>query len=102
MESYYQGDLLEAVTAALKEVEGTYGITCMAKDEPGVLVVARSGSPIVIGLGDEETIVASDASAIITYTRQASDVHFTALNAGDVIIVQIDGLACVGDDGGRV
>ena len=71
VESHYQGDLLEAVTTALKEVEGTYGITCMAKDEPGVLVVARSGSPIVIGLGDDETIVASDASAIITYTRQA-------------------------------
>jgi len=71
VESHYQGDLLEAVTSALKEVEGTYGITCLAKDEPGVLVVARSGSPIVIGLGEDETIVASDASAVITYTRQA-------------------------------
>ncbi len=71
VESHYEGDLLEAVKKSLKEVEGTYGITCMAQDEPGVLVVARSGSPIVIGLGEEETIVASDASAIITYTRQA-------------------------------
>ena len=71
IESYYEGDLLEAVTKALKEVVGTYGVTCMAADEPGVLVVARSGSPIVIGLGEDETIVASDASAIITYTRQA-------------------------------
>ena len=71
VESNYDGDLLKAVKDSLKEVEGTYGITCMVKDEPGVLVVARSGSPIVIGLGDNETIVASDASAIITYTRQA-------------------------------
>ena len=71
VESNYDGDLLQAVKNSLKEVEGTYGITCMVKDEPGVLVVARSGSPIVIGLGDNETIVASDASAIITYTRQA-------------------------------
>ena len=71
VESHYEGDLLEAVASALKEVEGTYGITCLAKDEPGVLVVARSGSPIVIGLGEDETIVASDASAVITYTRQA-------------------------------
>jgi glucosamine--fructose-6-phosphate aminotransferase (isomerizing) len=71
VESHYQGDLAKAVTKALKEVEGTYGITCMAADEPGVLVVARRGSPIVIGLGEDETIVASDASAIITYTRQA-------------------------------
>ena len=71
VEINYNGNLLEAVKDSLKEVEGTYGITCMVKDEPGVLVVARSGSPIVIGLGDDETIVASDASAIITYTRQA-------------------------------
>jgi len=71
VEANYEGDLLESVKKSLKEVEGTYGITCMVKDEPGVLVVARSGSPIVIGLGEDETIVASDASAIITYTRQA-------------------------------
>jgi glucosamine--fructose-6-phosphate aminotransferase (isomerizing) len=71
VESHYQGDLLEAVKKSLHEVDGTYGITCMCNDEPGVLVVARSGSPIVIGLGEDETIVASDASAIITYTRQA-------------------------------
>lgn len=71
VESHYQGDLLEAVKKSLHEVDGTYGITCMCNDERGVLVVARSGSPIVIGLGEDETIVASDASAIITYTRQA-------------------------------
>jgi len=71
IESHYDGDLLEAVTRSLKEVEGTYGVTAIAVDEPGVLVVARCGSPIVIGLGEDETIVASDASAIITYTRQA-------------------------------
>ncbi len=71
IESHYDGNLLKAVTQALKEVEGTYGLTAMSVDEPGVLVVARSGSPIVIGLGEDETIVASDASAIITYTRQA-------------------------------
>ena len=71
IEAHYEGDLLEAVTKSLTEVVGTYGVTCMAADEPGVLVVARSGSPIVIGLGEDETIVASDAAAIITYTRQA-------------------------------
>ncbi|NWK55376.1 glutamine--fructose-6-phosphate transaminase (isomerizing) [Verrucomicrobiaceae bacterium N1E253] len=72
IEHHYNGeDLLGAVTAALKEVEGTFGITCMAVDRPGVLIVARRGSPIVIGLGKDETIIASDASAIITHTRQA-------------------------------
>lgn len=72
VEHHYDGeDLLGAVTAALQEVEGTFGITCMAADSPGVLIVARRGSPIVIGLGKDETIIASDASAIITHTRQA-------------------------------
>ena len=71
VESNYNGNLIDAVKASLKEVEGTYGITCMCKDEPSVLVVARCGSPLVLGLGEDETIVASDASAIITYTRQA-------------------------------
>lgn len=70
VEHNYDGDLLEAVKKSLREVEGTYGITCMSTEEPGVLVVARNGSPIVIGLGEDETIIASDASAIITYTRQ--------------------------------
>ena len=70
VESHYAGDLLAAVKQGLQEVEGTYGITCMAAHEPDVLVAARSGSPIVIGLGENETIVASDASAVITHTRQ--------------------------------
>ncbi|MDB4412036.1 glutamine--fructose-6-phosphate transaminase (isomerizing) [Akkermansiaceae bacterium] len=71
VDSKYEGSLLDAVTLALAEVEGTYGIAAVAHAEPGKLVVARRGSPIVIGLGENETIVASDASAIIKYTRQA-------------------------------
>lgn len=71
VDSCYDGDLLAAVTAALKEVAGTFGIACMSEPEPGKLVVARRGSPIVLGLGEGETIVASDASAIIKHTRQA-------------------------------
>lgn len=83
IESYYSGNLLDALTRALKEVTGTYGIACMAREEPGVLAVARNGSPIVIGLGEDETIVASDASAIITYTRQA-----IYLNDNDVALIK--------------
>ncbi len=71
VDSLYQGDLTQAVTVALKEVEGTFGISAMAHEEPSRLVVARRGSPIVLGLGEKETIVASDASAIIAHTRQA-------------------------------
>ena len=70
IESLYTGDLLTAVLAALHEVEGTFGLACVAADEPGVLVVARRGSPLLLGLGDNETLVASDASAIVSHTRQ--------------------------------
>ena len=66
----YQGNLSEAVCAALKHVEGTYGIAVVSADEPDKIVVARKGSPLVIGLGEGETIVASDVSAIIAHTRQ--------------------------------
>ena len=97
VDSLYQGDLLDAVIAALKEVEGTFGIACMAHAEPGTLIVARRGSPIVLGVGENGTIVASDASAIIKHTRQAiylddndvaqikgSELDIRSLDAGSV------------------
>jgi len=66
----YQDDLFQAVCDALHQVEGTFGIAVITPREPGKIVTARRGSPIVIGVGDGETIIASDASAIISYTRQ--------------------------------
>src|SRR3954466_177071 len=62
--------LHRAVQAALHEVEGTYGIAVVCRDEPDVLIVARKGSPLIIGVGDEEYVVASDASAIVEHTQQ--------------------------------
>ena len=67
----YNDNLEKAVSDALKKVKGTYGIVVMTDKEPGKLVTARCGSPIVIGLGNEETVIAIDASAIIPYTRDA-------------------------------
>jgi glucosamine--fructose-6-phosphate aminotransferase (isomerizing) len=65
------GATLEArVTAALLHVEGTYGLGVMSAAEPGKLVVARRGSPLLIGVGDGEYFVASDASALLEHTRQ--------------------------------
>src|SRR5438874_5894094 len=65
------GSLLQrAVQAALHEVEGTYGIAVICKDEPDTLVVARKGSPLIIGVGSDEYVVASDASAIVEHTTQ--------------------------------
>src|SRR5688572_14896674 len=66
-----QGSLIQrAVQAALHEVEGTYGIAVVCQDEPDTLVVARKGSPLIIGVGKDEYIVASDASAIVEHTTQ--------------------------------
>jgi len=62
--------LQRAVQMALHEVEGTYGIAVVCKDEPDTLVVARKGSPLIIGVGDDEYVVASDASAIVEHTTQ--------------------------------
>ena len=63
---YVEGVTLEqAVSAALKEVSGTYGIVVISVLEPDKLVAARRGSPLIVGVGDGEYLVASDASAII-------------------------------------
>jgi glucosamine--fructose-6-phosphate aminotransferase (isomerizing) len=62
--------LQRAVQAALHQVDGTYGIAVMCKDEPQTLVVARKGSPLIVGIGQDEYVVASDASAIVEHTSQ--------------------------------
>ncbi len=67
---HLRGDPLAAVTEALKSVRGTYGIAVLFADFPDEIVVARNGSPLVIGLGDGETLVASDPQAIVAHTRQ--------------------------------
>jgi glucosamine--fructose-6-phosphate aminotransferase (isomerizing) len=67
----YHGDLEKAVQAALREVEGAYAIGVVCEKEPGVMVVARKGSPLMVGVGNGEYVVASDQSAIVAHTNQA-------------------------------
>ena len=67
----YHGDLEKAVQSALREVEGAYAIAVICKNEPGVMVAARKGSPLLVGVGNDEYIVASDQSAIVAHTNQA-------------------------------
>src|SRR5262249_33139234 len=62
--------LVEAVGAALRQVEGTYGIAVVSASEPGVVVGARNGSPLVVGVSDGEYFLASDVAPIIEHTRQ--------------------------------
>jgi len=70
VEEHYEGDLVEAVRLALRQVDGTYGIAVMCTDSPGEIVAARLGSPLVIGRGKNENFVASDVSAILSHTNQ--------------------------------
>ncbi|MBR3248645.1 glutamine--fructose-6-phosphate transaminase (isomerizing) [Candidatus Saccharibacteria bacterium] len=85
VDSFYEGGrypLTNAVVQALKLVQGTYGIAVMSDKNPGEIVVARAGSPLVIGVGHGETLIASDASALLGHTKQA-----IYLNDGEVATV---------------
>src|SRR3954468_24209321 len=85
--------LAKAVQAALHEVEGTYGIAVICKDEPDTLVVARKGSPLIIGVGQDEYVVASDASAIVEHTTQViylNDNEMAVLRPGQFRTTTID------------
>jgi len=67
----YDGDLETAVQGALREVTGAYAIAVICEQEPDALVVARKGSPLMVGVGKDEYIVASDSAAIVAHTTQA-------------------------------
>ncbi len=85
IEQYYEGDLTEAVRSALTQVEGTYGIAVISAGEPGKIVAARQGSPLVLGNGDGENFIASDVSAILSHTKRA-----VYLNEGEIVTVTAD------------
>ena len=70
IEKHFKGNLEEAVRKALKEVKGAYGIAVISKKDPEKIVVARLSSPLLLGIGNDELLVASDPSAVITRTRQ--------------------------------
>ena len=88
IDSFYTNgtSLKDAVAKAVKQVRGTYGIAAFSPNEPGTIVVARLGSPLIIGIGHDETIIASDASALLGYTREA-----IYLNDGELAVCTKDG-----------
>ncbi len=81
-------DFASAVRSALLEVEGAYGIAVISKREPDKIIAARKGSPLVIGVGDGENFVASDAAAIVSHTRQV-----VYLEDGEVAVLTRDGFS---------
>ena len=70
IEEFYEGSIEAAVRAALAKVEGTFGLAVVHADEPRRIVGARNGSPLIVGLGRGEFLLASDASAILRHTRE--------------------------------
>jgi glucosamine--fructose-6-phosphate aminotransferase (isomerizing) len=84
--AYYDGNLEQAVAGALWDVDGAYGIAVLSADEPDTLVAARNGSPLLVGVGDGEYFVASDASAILEHTRSV-----VYLDDGEMAVLTRDG-----------
>jgi len=97
IEEYYDSccNLEEAVRSALGQVEGTYGIVVISIIEPNTLIVARRGSPLVVGIGAGEFVVASDVSAIISHTKDVTylgDNELAIIDRENVSIKTIDNL----------
>lgn len=80
--SHYQGSLEQATRKALAEIRGVYALVLMHRDEPRLLVAARLGPPLVLGIGQGEHFVASDVPALLPHTRD-----FVFLQDGDVATV---------------
>jgi glucosamine--fructose-6-phosphate aminotransferase (isomerizing) len=87
------GSLEEAVRRALRHVEGTYGLVVLDIRHPNELVVARNGSPIVLGIGESEMFVASDVAALVRYTKQVvylDDAEIATVHAADYTTGSLD------------
>ncbi|MDQ2670128.1 MAG: glutamine--fructose-6-phosphate transaminase (isomerizing) [Gemmatimonadota bacterium] len=82
----YEDNLEEAVASALREVDGAYGLAIISQDEPGTLVAARKGSPLLVGVGEGEWFVASDAAALLQHTRSV-----VYLDDGEMAVLTRDG-----------
>jgi glucosamine--fructose-6-phosphate aminotransferase (isomerizing) len=97
IEEAYQGDLADAVRAALRQLEGAYALVVMHRGEVDRLVGARQNVPLVVGLNGEESFIASDVAAILAHTNR-----IVFLEEGDVADVRPSGVEVTDVDGNRV
>ncbi len=91
---YYRGDLLKAVQKAIARVRGAFAIGVISSDNPQLLVAARVGSPLIIGIGKGENFIASDVPAILDKTKRViylKDGEMAAITADQVKVFKFDG-----------
>ena len=94
IETFYEGNLLDAVIKATKRIEGSYALGVICEDEPDTVVAVRKDSPLIVGLGDGENFIASDIPAILEYTRKVyllDDGEMARLTKDSVEIFDING-----------
>ena len=94
---YYEGDLRSAVMKAIKMLEGSYALGVVSAKEPDKVVAARKDSPLVVGVGKGENLIASDFPALLAYTR---DVYF--LEDGEVAVLEKDSVEIYDTYGNQV
>jgi glucosamine--fructose-6-phosphate aminotransferase (isomerizing) len=93
----YTGELESAVQRAVQQAEGAYALVVMTAREPGKIVAVRRISPLVVGLGDGETFLASDIPAVLEHTRE-----FLIVEDGEMVVVTADGATLTTIDGSPV
>jgi len=97
IEYYYEGDLLKAVVKATEKLEGSYALGVICGDDPDKIIAVRKDSPLIIGLGEDETFIASDIPAVISYTR---DVYL--LEDKEFVLVTKEGVKILNSDGENI
>jgi len=87
IDDVYNGNLEEAIFAAIKKIKGSYAFVAVSQDEPGKVVGVRNESPLVIGVGDSENFLASDITAFLKYTNRV-----IFLNDGELCVITTDSI----------
>ena len=87
IDHFYEGDLLDAVFKAVEKMKGAYAIGAICVNEPDKIVAVRKDSPLIVGLGEDENIIASDIPALLKYTRKVY-----LINNGEVVLLTKEGV----------